>query len=106
MLTLKLFPNRTLTQTLILTPKKQMKKARMNISHSRFILFKLKIFGEIVTTYSVSLTISHAIIPQTFLISKILKLFWSLLFVTQAPNCMQRSSHSQLRNTFESPLET
>ena len=28
-----------------------MKKAWMNISHSRFILFKLKIFGEIVTTY-------------------------------------------------------
>ena len=28
----------------------QMKKARMNISHSRFILFKLKVFGEIVTT--------------------------------------------------------
>ena len=28
-----------------------MKKARMNISHSRFILFKLKILGEIVTTY-------------------------------------------------------
>ena len=28
-----------------------MKKARMNISHSRFSLFKLKIFGEIVTTY-------------------------------------------------------
>ena len=28
-----------------------MKKARMNISHPRFILFKLKIFGEIVTTY-------------------------------------------------------
>ena len=27
-----------------------MKKARINISHSRFILFKLKIFGEIVTT--------------------------------------------------------
>ena len=27
-----------------------MKKAQMNISHSRFILFKLKIFGEIVTT--------------------------------------------------------
>ena len=27
-----------------------MKKARMNISHSRFILFKLKILGEIVTT--------------------------------------------------------
>ena len=32
-----------------------MKKARMNISHSRFILFKLKIFGEIVTTYHLSL---------------------------------------------------
>ena len=28
-----------------------MKTARMNISHSRFILSKLKIFGEIVTTY-------------------------------------------------------
>ena len=28
-----------------------MKKARMNISHSRFILFKLKIFGEIITTF-------------------------------------------------------
>ena len=28
-----------------------MKKARMNISHFRFILFNLKIFGEIVTTY-------------------------------------------------------
>ena len=27
-----------------------MKKARMNISYSRFILFKLKILGEIVTT--------------------------------------------------------
>ena len=27
-----------------------MKKTRMNISHSRFILSKLKIFGEIVTT--------------------------------------------------------
>ena len=28
-----------------------MKKARMNISHFRFILFILKIFGEIVTTF-------------------------------------------------------
>ena len=27
-----------------------MKKAWMNISHARFILLKLKIFGEIVTT--------------------------------------------------------
>ena len=27
-----------------------MKKAQMNISHFRFILFNLKIFGEIVTT--------------------------------------------------------
>ena len=32
-----------------------MKKARMNISHSRFILFKLKIFGEIVNTFFFSL---------------------------------------------------
>ena len=31
-----------------------MKKARMNISHSRFILLKLKIFGEIVTTYIIN----------------------------------------------------
>ena len=30
-----------------------MKKARMNISHSHFILFKLKIFGEIVTTLKI-----------------------------------------------------
>ena len=28
-----------------------MNKAWMNISHSRFILFYLKIFGEIVTTF-------------------------------------------------------
>ena len=28
-----------------------MKKARMNISHFRFILFNLKIFGEIFTTF-------------------------------------------------------
>ena len=27
-----------------------MKNARMNISHSRFILFNLKIFGDIVRT--------------------------------------------------------
>ena len=33
-----------------------MKKARMNISHSRFILSKLKIFGEIVTTLLLLLT--------------------------------------------------
>ena len=54
MLTLKLFPNWTLTQTLtytlILTPKKQMNKVRMNISHFRFILLNLKIFGEMVNT--------------------------------------------------------
>ena len=28
-----------------------MKKARMKISHFRFFLFNLKIFGEIVTTF-------------------------------------------------------
>ena len=28
-----------------------MKKVRMNISHFRFILFNLKIFGEIATTF-------------------------------------------------------
>ena len=31
-----------------------MKKARMNISHFRFILFNLKNFGEIVTTITLS----------------------------------------------------
>ena len=49
MLTPKLFPNRTLTKTL--TPKIANKKARMNISHFRFILFNLKICGEILTTF-------------------------------------------------------
>ena len=39
-----------------------MKKARMNISHSRFILFKLKIFGEIVTTFKVSYQLSSNIL--------------------------------------------
>ena len=34
-----------------------MKKTRMNISHSRFILFKLKIFGEIVTTKLISYSV-------------------------------------------------
>ena len=34
-----------------------MKKARMNISHSRFILSKLKIFGEIVTTINKSVLV-------------------------------------------------
>ena len=48
MLTLKLSPNRT--QALTFTPKKQIKKARMNISHFCFIFFNFKIFGEIVTT--------------------------------------------------------
>ena len=50
MLTLKLSPNRALTRTLILTPKKAYQNARMNISHFSIFLFNLKIFGEIVTT--------------------------------------------------------
>ena len=36
-----------------------MKKAGMNISHSRFILFKLKIFGEILTTIFISFTLEQ-----------------------------------------------
>ena len=44
-----------------------MKKARMNISHSRFILSKLKIFGEIVTTnlimdYCIALLLKRTIL--------------------------------------------
>ena len=51
MLTLKLSPNQTLTKTLIVTPKKTNEKTRINIFHFPFILFSLKIFGEIVTTF-------------------------------------------------------
>ena len=36
-----------------------MKKARMNISHSRFILSKLKIFSEIVTTLILLLNVNQ-----------------------------------------------
>ena len=43
-----------------------MKKARMNISHSRFILFKLKIFGEIVTTKLKSENHSSVLILSAF----------------------------------------
>ena len=39
-----------------------MKKARMNISHSRFILSKLKIFGEIVTTFKKLVEVKEVII--------------------------------------------
>ena len=42
-----------------------MKKARMNISHSRFILSKLKIFGEIVTTYKI-IPLHLAFLPLTY----------------------------------------
>ena len=46
-----------------------MKKARMNISHSRFILFKLKIFGEIVTTFfKMSVLMEHS--PSLFQIGR------------------------------------
>ena len=52
--TLKLSPNRALTQTLthtlILTPKKANKNARMNISHFFVFLVNSKIFCEMVTT--------------------------------------------------------
>ena len=43
-----------------------MKKARMNISHSRFILSKLKIFGELVTTFLISVDTSEANILTEF----------------------------------------
>ena len=43
MLILELFPNQTLTLTLILTPKKANKKSA-DISHFHVILFNLKIF--------------------------------------------------------------
>ena len=58
MVTVKLSPNRTLTQTLtqtlILTPIKQIKKARINNFDFCFILFNLKIFSKIATTKNLS----------------------------------------------------
>ena len=44
-----------------------MKKARMNISHYRFILFNLKIFGEILVVTTI----------QILIVSKQLQLFHS-----------------------------
>ena len=53
MLTLKLFPNRTL----ILTPKTANEKARIDISFFRFIFFNLKIFDHYhkICSYGVNL---------------------------------------------------
>ena len=50
-----------------------MKKARMNISHSRFILFKLKIFGEIVTTFTLIAHCSalHEVVYKWYQFSRI-----------------------------------
>ena len=42
-----------------------MKKARMNISHFRYTLFNLKIFGEIITTKKKMQALFH---PQTMII--------------------------------------
>ena len=41
-----------------------MKKARMNNSHYRFILSKLKIFGEIVTTKKLTLSLNPNLNPN------------------------------------------
>ena len=41
-----------------------MKKVRMNISYSRFILAKLKIFGEIVTTFIIWAT-GSGLVPHS-----------------------------------------
>ena len=43
-----------------------MKKARMNISHFRLILFNLKIFGEIVTTL-ILLLCSNSVVSLSLL---------------------------------------
>ena len=57
-----------------------MKKARMIISHSRFILFKLKIFGEIVTTLTFLTTCPKKIgtisFEAVYLWKKICKMFF------------------------------
>ena len=50
-----------------------MKKARMNISHSRFILSKLKIFGEIVTTFSFYVSSKGVICIQNLFYKTFLK---------------------------------
>ena len=51
-----------------------MKKARMNISHFRFILLNLTIFGEIVTTYGISMKVWKIVFHF------ILKVFHSIPF--------------------------
>ena len=53
-----------------------MKKARMNISHPRFILFKLKIFGEIVTTFNFSLRVCKVNITGLCHFIKIVTVYW------------------------------
>ena len=59
-----------------------MKKARMNISHSRFILFKLKIFGEIVTTiYFLYLIFSEAVLVNLLTNMKSVRKFVKYLLV-------------------------
>ena len=52
-----------------------MKKARMNISHFRFILFNLKIFGEIVTSLLLLLGLEFGL---GFGLALGLRLFWHL----------------------------
>ena len=58
-----------------------MKKARMNISHFRFILFNLKIFGEIVTTAKIWNAIPNHIKSLSY--SKFLKKYKELLNFTE-----------------------
>ena len=59
-----------------------MKKARMNISHSRFILSKLKIFGEIVTIYRKTSTDANNIFEkQPHIFSFLTRVFhWVIFF--------------------------
>ena len=63
-----------------------MKKARMNISHSRFILSKLKIFGEIVTTFLILKTIYSR--PSDFFAKIMYCYHLKLMYPVPVPVCI------------------
>ena len=73
-----------------------MKKARMNISHSRFILFKLKIFGEIVTTQKVTGTLHIFILGVSVFTKRAVNLIQQNEFEIQLrkkPNTIISTAH-------------
>ena len=80
-----------------------MKKARMNVSHFRFILFNFKIFGEIVTTKILYSYTYSKITPTTWcytILVNTFSLFFCILCANDENLVPQLSSdlkHSMLR---------